>query len=192
MISKVADENNLKIKTVTVNAGPVLKRSRPRSRGMANQILKRTSRITIVLSEKNEQNSPPIFIQTGHIAKLGSRWFNPVKYRHLLKADVLIREALVKSMRGMYVEGIEIERSPAVFHLIIKNFPPRPSYRPERGRSRQNQSPDNRNNEEDKSGNTERNKIDRREEIQHPESSAMILAQIAAENLEKGCPFEGR
>ena len=49
---KVADENNLIVKTIIVNAGPVLKRSRPRSRGMANQILKRTSRITIVLSEK--------------------------------------------------------------------------------------------------------------------------------------------
>ena len=27
-------------------------------------------------------------------------------------------------MRGMYVEGIEIERSPAVFHLIIKTSRP--------------------------------------------------------------------
>ena len=51
---KVADENSLMVKTITVNAGPVLKRSRPRSRGMANQILKRTSRITIILGEKNK------------------------------------------------------------------------------------------------------------------------------------------
>lgn len=49
---KTADENNLMVKTITVNAGTVLKRSRPRSRGMANQILKRTSNITIVLSEQ--------------------------------------------------------------------------------------------------------------------------------------------
>ncbi|MEK7142068.1 MAG: 50S ribosomal protein L22 [Patescibacteria group bacterium] len=46
----ITDENNLRVKTITVNAGPVLKRSMPRSRGMANQILKRTSCITIVLS----------------------------------------------------------------------------------------------------------------------------------------------
>lgn len=52
---KVADENNLIVKTITVNAGPVLKRSRPRSRGMANQILKRTSRITIVLAERSKK-----------------------------------------------------------------------------------------------------------------------------------------
>ena len=51
---KSADEKNLTIKTITVNAGPVLKRSRPRSRGMANQILKRTSRITIVLEEQSQ------------------------------------------------------------------------------------------------------------------------------------------
>ena len=49
---KVADENNLTVKTIVVNSGPVLKRSRPRSRGMANQILKRTSHITVVLGEK--------------------------------------------------------------------------------------------------------------------------------------------
>ena len=49
---KTADEKNLTVKTITVNSGPVLKRSRPRSRGMANQILKRTSNITVVLSEQ--------------------------------------------------------------------------------------------------------------------------------------------
>jgi len=54
---KLADEKNLTVKTITVNAGPVLKRSRPRSRGMANQILKRTSNITIVLEE---QSSPKV------------------------------------------------------------------------------------------------------------------------------------
>lgn len=51
---KVADENNLTVKTIIVNAGPVLKRNRPRSRGMANQILKRTSNISIVLEEQSQ------------------------------------------------------------------------------------------------------------------------------------------
>jgi len=46
----ITDESNLRVRTVIVNAGPTLKRSMPRSRGMANQILKRTSCITIVLS----------------------------------------------------------------------------------------------------------------------------------------------
>ena len=48
---KIAEEN-LIIKSITVDPGPVLKRSRPRSRGMANQIKKRTSHITIVLEEQ--------------------------------------------------------------------------------------------------------------------------------------------
>lgn len=49
---KIENENNLKVKNIMVNSGPVLKRSRPRSRGMTNQILKRTSNITIVLEEQ--------------------------------------------------------------------------------------------------------------------------------------------
>ena len=67
---KVADENNLTVKNIIVNAITVLKRSRRDQEACTNQILKRTSRITIVLSEKNEQNSPSIFIQARHIAKL--------------------------------------------------------------------------------------------------------------------------
>ena len=94
-------------------------------------------------------------------------------------------------MRGMYVEGIEIERSPAVFHLIIKTSPPRTSYRPKRGRSRQNKSPDYRDNEKIKTEIPKEIKLTV-EEIQHPESSAMILAQMAAENLEKERPLEER
>ena len=61
---KTADEKNLTVKTITVNAGPVLKRSRPRSRGMANQILKRTSNITIILSE---QSSPKVKSQKSKV-----------------------------------------------------------------------------------------------------------------------------
>lgn len=49
---KVKDEKGLVVKSITVNPGPVLKRHRPRSRGMANQILKRTSHVTVVLAGK--------------------------------------------------------------------------------------------------------------------------------------------
>ncbi|MCK6462781.1 MAG: 50S ribosomal protein L22 [Candidatus Pacebacteria bacterium] len=48
---KVQNEDALKVKKITVDPGPILKRIRPRSRGMANRINKRTSRITVVLSE---------------------------------------------------------------------------------------------------------------------------------------------
>ena len=46
------DKDNLFVKELTVGAGPVFKRWRARSRGMASQIRKPTSHITIVLAEK--------------------------------------------------------------------------------------------------------------------------------------------
>lgn len=43
---------NLVIKEISVNAGATLYRRRPRSKGMANPIRKRTSRISVTLAEK--------------------------------------------------------------------------------------------------------------------------------------------
>ena len=66
LVGKVLDaaianaENNLNLKkrdliveTVLVGAGATLKRIRPRSRGQANRIMKRTSHITIILTDAN-------------------------------------------------------------------------------------------------------------------------------------------
>lgn len=47
------DQENLFVKEAFVNEGPRLKRYRPRARGRADMILKRTSHITIVLGERN-------------------------------------------------------------------------------------------------------------------------------------------
>jgi len=44
------DKNTLVISKITVDKGPSLKRFRPRSRGMASALLKRTSHITVVVS----------------------------------------------------------------------------------------------------------------------------------------------
>ena len=43
---------NLRVKSLTVDQGPTLYRRRPRSRGMANPIRKRTSRVRVVLAAK--------------------------------------------------------------------------------------------------------------------------------------------
>ncbi|WP_078382551.1 50S ribosomal protein L22 [Sutcliffiella halmapala] len=48
------DANALIITEAYVNEGPTLKRFRPRAMGRASQINKRTSHITIVVSEKKE------------------------------------------------------------------------------------------------------------------------------------------
>ncbi|KMY52598.1 50S ribosomal protein L22 [Bacillus sp. FJAT-27231] len=48
------DVNNLVVNKVFVDEGPTLKRFRPRAMGRASAINKRTSHITIVVSEKKE------------------------------------------------------------------------------------------------------------------------------------------
>lgn len=130
----------------------------------------------------------PYAFRLGILRNWRSRWFNPAKYRQFLKADVTIRESLEKSMRGMYVEGIEIERSPGVLRIIIKTS------RPGLIIGRKGEGADK----------TKVKIIDilKRigaeipkevklviEEVRYPEASAKILAQIAAENLEKRTPF---
>ncbi len=52
------EESNLYVSKITVGEGPTLKRSFPMSRGKAFPIMKRTSHITLVLSEKNATEKP--------------------------------------------------------------------------------------------------------------------------------------
>ena len=52
---------DLRVKSITVDGGPTLKRFRPRAMGRAAPIRKRTSHITIVLTdEKKKQASPDV------------------------------------------------------------------------------------------------------------------------------------
>ncbi len=46
---------DLRIKNITVDQGPTLKRFRPRARGRATSIKKRTSHISVVLDDKSEE-----------------------------------------------------------------------------------------------------------------------------------------
>ncbi len=48
------DRDELYVAKAFIDEGPVLKRFRPRARGMASRIRKRTSHITIILKEKEE------------------------------------------------------------------------------------------------------------------------------------------
>lgn len=45
--------DNLYVSTIFVDAGPIMKRVHPRSRGQAFGILKRTSTLTVKVSERN-------------------------------------------------------------------------------------------------------------------------------------------
>ncbi|CAL4323423.1 50S ribosomal protein L22 [Buchnera aphidicola] len=46
------DLEKLKIKKIFIDNGPTLKRTMPRAKGKSDKILKRTSHITVILSEK--------------------------------------------------------------------------------------------------------------------------------------------
>jgi len=47
-----ADIDELKVSTIYVDQGPVYKRIQPRAKGRANRILKRTSHITVCVSDQ--------------------------------------------------------------------------------------------------------------------------------------------
>lgn len=49
------DKENLYIKEIRIDKGPILKRYRPRARGRATMIKKRTSHVTLVLGEKEKE-----------------------------------------------------------------------------------------------------------------------------------------
>ncbi len=46
-----ADIDELKVSAIQVNQGPTMKRLRPRARGRADRIIKRTSHVTVTVSE---------------------------------------------------------------------------------------------------------------------------------------------
>jgi large subunit ribosomal protein L22 len=52
------ERDTLMIKELRIDGGQVLKRSMPRSRGMANPIKKRTSNVSLVLAPKIEKTAP--------------------------------------------------------------------------------------------------------------------------------------
>lgn len=131
----------------------------------------------------------PYAHRLGIIRDWRSRWFGVrSKYRENLRSDVLIVEYLKKRLKGAFVNSIEIERSAKIFRIIIETS--RPGFII--GRNGEGMT----KLREDiidfmKRGNMsfkEELKIDIKD-IKSPESSAMIVAQMVAEGLEKRLPF---
>jgi len=117
-----------------------------------------------------------------------SRMFNMPKYRHLLKADVLLREWLFKQTKGMYVDSIEIERTHSLLRVIIKTS------RPGFIIGRQGEGADKLKAGIIKFLNKIKAEIPKElkltiEEIRSPESHARIISQMVIEGLEKRMPF---
>jgi small subunit ribosomal protein S3 len=118
-----------------------------------------------------------------------SRWFaDPKKYLVYLKGDVLVREFLEKKLRGMYISGIEIERSRKATRFIIKTS--RPGLIIGRNGEGATKLKEDILKKMDKLG------IARPEdfkleivEITNPEADAAIVAYMVAEGLEKRMPY---
>jgi small subunit ribosomal protein S3 len=110
------------------------------------------------------------------------------KYKENLKGDVLIFEYLKKRLKGSYVNSIEIERNVKNFRIIIETS--RPGLIIGRSGEGMNKLRDDiiRFIRRHNLGLKEDLKIDIKE-VKSPESSAMIVAQMVAEGLEKRLPF---
>ena len=118
-----------------------------------------------------------------------SRWFGVKgQYVQFLKCDVLIREFLLKRLRGLFVSGVEIERGRKSLRIIIKTA------RPGMLIGKSGEGAVKLKNEilgylkkENLIGQEEL-RLDI-EEIKSPESHAAIVAAMIAESLEKRMPF---
>lgn len=118
-----------------------------------------------------------------------SRWFSIPKNMKLnLRGDVLIREYLIKRLRGFYVSSIEIERSRKSFKVIVR------SSRPGTIIGRQGEGTNKILT--DLKSFMRKNKISIPEDfkfeivsVENPDADATIVAFSVAEALEKRMPF---
>ncbi len=129
----------------------------------------------------------PFAHRLGVIRDWRHRWFaEGPAYQEHLKTGVLLREFLLKELRGMYVGGIELERGKQL-RVIIKTSRPGLII----GRSGEG-STKLRNSIakflQKKGVAVPEIKLDI-EEIRSPESSAAIVSYMIAEALEKRLPF---
>lgn len=119
-----------------------------------------------------------------------SRWFttDPAKFREYLRVDAALRKMLLKRLKGMSVDAVEIERNDKEIRLIIKTA------RPGIIIGRSGEGINKLKKEIDmflrkqRTKNHPELKIDI-EEIRSPESSARIVGQMVAEGLEKRMTF---
>lgn len=131
----------------------------------------------------------PYSHRLGIIRDWKSRWFSaPKTYPKMLRADILVREYLMKRLRGMYVGSVEIERSAKAFRIIIRTS--RPGMLIGRnGEGSQKLREDILKFMRRKNIAVESElKVDI-EELRSPESHAAIVAAMIAESLEKRMPF---
>lgn len=116
-----------------------------------------------------------------------SRWFSRRDFKKLLKEDVLLREFLEKKLRGMLVDSIEIERSPAALGILIRTA--RPGLLIGRGGEGAERLKKNMEAFFKTRRLSRANLKLTIEEIKSPEQHAMVMVESIAQDLEKRLPF---
>lgn len=131
----------------------------------------------------------PYSHRLGIIRDWKSRWFAVKgKYQSFLKGDILLREFLVKRLRGMYVGEIEIERGSKHMRLVIRTSRPGMLIGKNGEGALKLKSEIVSFLKKAKLPQASELKIDI-EEIKSPESHSAIVSQMIAEGLEKRLPF---
>lgn len=132
----------------------------------------------------------PFVFRLGVINDWKSRWFNQKQYKQFLKEDYFLRDFIYQKLRKMGLEKVEITRSAHQITIII--FTSRPGLIIGRGGT----GVEVLKNEIEKKHNEvkedKKSKVDLKiqiEEISKPEGHSQIVAQQAAEQLEKRMPF---
>lgn len=129
------------------------------------------------------QKVSPTALRVGIIKDWASRWFGGGKYSLYLKDDLAVRRFLEKRLRTMSVDRVEIERGTDTLNVVIHTA--RPGLIIGRGGS---------GIEELKAAIHKilKKKIAVRleiQEIRNPESSAAVMAEALADQIEKRIPF---
>jgi len=117
-----------------------------------------------------------------------SRWFADKKYKTLLQSDVVIREFLMKKLRGFYISRVEIERNAKSTRVMV--YTSRPGMIIGRGGDGVNKLKAELTTTLKKKGVTipEDFKFDIME-VANPDADAAIVACSIAEGLEKRLPY---
>lgn len=131
----------------------------------------------------------PYSHRLGIIRDWRSRWFGTRgQYQEFLKVDVLLREFLIKRLRGMYVDSIEMERGQNSYRVIIRTA------RPGMIIGRNGEGMTKLKSDVMKQLSKIKVELPRDikidvEEVKDPESHAAIVAYMVAEQIEKRMPF---
>ncbi len=131
----------------------------------------------------------PYAHRLGIIRDWKSRWFSTGEtFKQNLRVDLSVRELLDKKLRGMYIAGVDIERSAKTLRILIKTA--RPGLvigRSGEGINKLRAEIEKLVNKADPA-----NKLELRvdiEELRNAETSAAIVGQMIAEALERRLPY---